>query len=130
MKTNVNPYRETSLLFEALSAPSRLQIILAIGEGEACVCHLEALLGLRQAYISQQLMTLRQKELIVSRREGKYIFYRLASRGLVDLVHQAASLAGVRPELLALPENASCECPSCQAVPITQTGQVQAIGRS
>ena len=47
-------------LLHLLGQAERLSILLAIGNGEACVCHLEAALGLRQAYISQHLMTLRQ----------------------------------------------------------------------
>lgn len=35
--------------FRAISQPPRLQILLAIGTGEACVCHLEAATGQRQA---------------------------------------------------------------------------------
>lgn len=46
-------------LFRLLGQPVRLRILLAIGTGEACVCHLEAHLGLRQALISQYLMVLR-----------------------------------------------------------------------
>ena len=49
-----------SRLLESISKPARIQILLAIGEDEACVCHLEAVLGYRQAYISQQLMALRE----------------------------------------------------------------------
>ena len=71
MKRSHQPYKKISDLLSAIGNPVRVQILLAIGKGEACVCHLESLLGLRQAYISQQLMTLRKKKLITSRREGK-----------------------------------------------------------
>ncbi|MEJ5240429.1 MAG: thioredoxin family protein [Anaerolineales bacterium] len=36
---------------EAIASPQRIAILLAIGRGETCVCHLEALPGWRQAYI-------------------------------------------------------------------------------
>jgi DNA-binding transcriptional ArsR family regulator len=111
--TNMNPYRPISSIFEAVSTPARLQIVLAIGKGEACVCHLEALLGMRQAYISQQLMLLREKDLISARRDGKYIYYSLRSPEMVELILQAARLAGVPAKALEIPASEQCECPQC-----------------
>ena len=64
-------------VFENISAASRLAILLVIGEGEACVCHLEAVLGKRQAYISQHLMALRDAGIITPRRDGRFIYYRI-----------------------------------------------------
>ncbi|NWG07099.1 MAG: winged helix-turn-helix transcriptional regulator [Chloroflexi bacterium] len=49
---------QISPLLSAIASPQRIAILLAIGTGEACVCHLEASLGWRQAYISQHLMAL------------------------------------------------------------------------
>jgi ArsR family transcriptional regulator len=93
-----------------------LQILLAIGTGEACVCHLEVALGLRQAYISQHLMALRKADILLDRREGRYIFYRLKDAALLDLVAAAAALSGHPAEAVsALINNKSlsCECPQC-----------------
>jgi hypothetical protein len=50
---DVPPEQAASDLPRTLSQQTQLSILMAIGEGEACVCHLDALLGLRQAYISQ-----------------------------------------------------------------------------
>lgn len=86
---------EVSNLLVTISAPARLEILLILGAGEACVCHLEARTGYRQAYISQHLMALRQVGLIDSRREGKFVFYRLAKAEILPLIQQAASLTGV-----------------------------------
>jgi len=61
-------------LLRLLGQAERLSILLAIGEGEACVCHLEAVFGLRQAHISQQLMVLRDAGLVTDRRDGWNIF--------------------------------------------------------
>ncbi|MFM8368324.1 MAG: ArsR/SmtB family transcription factor, partial [Chloroflexota bacterium] len=62
---------------EAIASPQRIAILLAIGKGEACVCHLETALGLRQAYISQHLMALRKADILQDRREGRYVFYKI-----------------------------------------------------
>jgi DNA-binding transcriptional ArsR family regulator len=89
-------------LLTAIAAPQRIAILLAIGTGEACVCHLEAKLGYRQAYISQHLMALRQAGLLDSRREGKYIFYRLAKPEVTLLIQQAAKISGVNLPVMKL----------------------------
>ena len=54
--------------FKALAHPIRLQILVALRQSEACVCHLEALLGKRQAYISQQIGVLKQAGLLSDHR--------------------------------------------------------------
>jgi len=61
LNTKTQPsIRKMSHVLGAIQQTARLRILLAIGEGEACVCHLETLLGYRQAYISQHLMALRK----------------------------------------------------------------------
>jgi ArsR family transcriptional regulator len=91
-----------------------MEILQAIGAGEACVCHLEAALGYRQAYISQQLMSLREVGLLDSRRDGKYIFYHLAKPEILELFQNAAKIAGV--DLVKLDpsrKEKQCGCPHC-----------------
>jgi ArsR family transcriptional regulator len=114
-KTNkASGLAEISHLLQVISPEPHLEILLAIGAGEACVCHLEASLGYRQAYISQQLMTLREAGILDSRRDGKYIFYRLARPGILELLQKTAQIAGVN---LVKPEPAGhdkqCACPHC-----------------
>ena len=108
---------DTARLLRILSQPARLRILLAIGEGEACVCHLEALLGYRQAYISQHLMALREAGLLDTRRDGRYIFYRLQDSRLLEFIHMAGNLAGVpEAEMEALTQTeavSQCCCPNC-----------------
>jgi ArsR family transcriptional regulator len=84
-----------SELLQTISAPARLEILCVIGAGESCVCHLEARLGYRQAYISQHLMALRQAGLIEARREGKYVFYSLLRPEIMPLIRQAAEIVRV-----------------------------------
>ncbi|MEW5868173.1 MAG: metalloregulator ArsR/SmtB family transcription factor [Chloroflexota bacterium] len=101
-------------ILKTISPPARLAILLAIGEGEACVCHLEAVLGRRQAYISQHLMALRQAEILLDRRDGRFVYYRIADPALLALVRDAGCLAGV--ETASPPSAAVCECPHCAEV--------------
>lgn len=101
----------------AIASPQRIAILLAIGRGEACVCHLEAALGWRQAYISQHLMSLRKADILTDRREGRYVYYRLTNASLLDLITVAASLSGLSTEAIATlvnsDRNPTCECPHC-----------------
>ncbi len=101
-----------SALFQALSVAPRLEILLAIGEGEACVCHLEAALGYRQAFISQHLMALREARVLDTRRDRRFIYYQLADRRILDMLCQAGEILG-QPVSLQSPQLDSCECPHC-----------------
>lgn len=102
---------------EAIASPQRIAILLSIGRGEACVCHLEAALGWRQAYISQHLMALRKADILLDRRAGRYIFYRLKDASILDLVTASATLSGLSADtvstLINTRMNPSCECPQC-----------------
>jgi ArsR family transcriptional regulator len=107
---------KVSNLLQTISPAPRLEILLGIGSGEACVCHLEARLGYRQAYISQQLMALREAGLLSTRRDGKYIFYRLEKPEIMEMVELAARLAGLEISAVAAKASISrtpCECPNC-----------------
>jgi DNA-binding transcriptional ArsR family regulator len=117
---NMKPFhaeKQISELFQNLSPLPRLQILQAIGEGEACVCHLETMLGQRQAYISQHLMALRQAGVVVSRREGRNVFYRLANPEVLSLIEQAGKLLGFSEEEGLITgvgtRLAACPCPHC-----------------
>jgi ArsR family transcriptional regulator len=102
---------------QALASPQRIAILLAIGKGEACVCHLEAALGWRQAYISQHLMALRKADILQDRREGRYVYYRLKNASYLDLILDSATLSGLSAETVSSVINTqtypSCECPHC-----------------
>lgn len=112
-------------LLQVVSSPARLGILLAIGRGEACVCHLESILGWRQAYISQHLMALRKAEILQDRRDGRYVYYQLKDESLLALVREAAALSGLNPQevdALANPHpGPHCECPHCAPALITLT---------
>jgi len=81
-------------LLTLIGKPARVQILTVIGEREACVCHLEAALGLRQASISQHLMVLRKAGVVVTHRDGRNIFYRLANPGIMNMFEQISLLMG------------------------------------
>ena len=64
---------------KALAHESRLMILCILAEGEKSVSQLEDILNLRQPTVSQQLARLRADGLVSTRRDGKIIYYNLAS---------------------------------------------------
>ena len=69
---------EASAFLKKMSNPDRLMVACALVEGERSVRELEDGLGIRQPGLSQQIAELRAAGLIVGRKEGKQVFYRLA----------------------------------------------------
>jgi ArsR family transcriptional regulator len=69
-----------SALLKALGNPDRLLLLCQLTQGEFCVSELESMLGIQQPTLSQQLGVLREEQLVTTRREGKQIYYSLASK--------------------------------------------------
>ncbi len=72
---------------QALSHPSRIQIIRLLEGGERCSCEIAPYFDLDQSGISRHLNALRRAGLIVSRRDGVRIYWRLSSPHVVKLLH-------------------------------------------
>jgi len=115
-KPELTDEEKISALFDQLSLPARIQILLVIREQPACVCHLVAALGLRQAAISQHLMALREAGLVSIQRKRRFIYYSLADKRLIKLIEQAAAIAGIpfsRIEQISHRPLPNCPCPQC-----------------
>ena len=67
-----------SAFLKAISHEGRLMILCHLVSGEKSVTELEELLAARQAAVSQQLSRLRLEGLVIPRRDGKTIYYKLA----------------------------------------------------
>jgi ArsR family transcriptional regulator len=65
-------------VFRALSDPTRLRILNLLRNGELCVCHLVAVLGVPQPTASRHLSYLRKAGFVVARKEGLWSYYRLS----------------------------------------------------
>jgi ArsR family transcriptional regulator len=110
-------YEKQVILYKALMHPARLAILDILREGEECVCHLEAFLGYRQAYISQQLMVLREAGLVEDRREGWNIFYRVTKPEVYHVIDAALKLVGSAPATRqAKHAMHACPCPKCNVI--------------
>jgi DNA-binding transcriptional ArsR family regulator len=111
-------FKPQAKLFKALMHPVRLAILDILRSGEECVCHMEAALGYRQAYISQHLMLLREAGLIQDRRDGWNIYYRLTKPEVYNLIDATSGMVGktTRPTGDNPPPRkkvANCPCPKC-----------------
>jgi len=78
--------RATSLL-RVLANEDRLLLLCQLAQGEKCVGELEDLLGIRQPTLSQQLGVLRSEGLVVTRRHGKRIYYRVRDDEALAVLH-------------------------------------------
>jgi ArsR family transcriptional regulator len=102
----------TSDLLKALSSAPRRRILALLKDSEHCVCHLEAHLGYRQAYLSQQLKVLRDAGLIEDRRDGWNVYYRVVDPQIFVLLDNVYQLTG--QEILEIgSHNHDCPCPKC-----------------
>lgn len=71
---------EACKLLKVLSNPDRLLLLCQMTQGDFSVAELEAITGIRQPTLSQQLSVLREDQLVNTRRDGKQIFYAIASK--------------------------------------------------
>ena len=74
----VEKARSAANFLKAISHEGRLMILCHLVSGEKSVTELEDLISARQAAVSQQLSRLRLEGLVIPRRDGKTIYYRLA----------------------------------------------------
>jgi DNA-binding transcriptional ArsR family regulator len=126
------PFDRSQILFQseaeilnAMSHPARLEILELLRDGESCVCHIQAMLDQRQAYISQQLNILRQAGLITSRKEGLRVYYKINNPDLFDLLDQVQrilqKLGKWQPDNSThddlIQKKNTCNCPQCTPHP-------------
>jgi ArsR family transcriptional regulator len=77
-KPNPDTLDESVELFKAVADPVRLRLLHLLAAGEVCVCHLHEALDLPQSTVSRHLAYLRRRGLVVGRKEGLWVHYRLA----------------------------------------------------
>ena len=72
--------RDFTSLGQAIVDPTRVRIIAALRRGELCVCELVDALEISQSTLSGHLQVLRQTGLVVTRKDGRWIYYSLTDR--------------------------------------------------
>lgn len=86
-------YREFSVVAKALGSPHRLEILEHLGQGERSVEALSERVGLSVANASHHLQQMRRAGLVVARRDGRFVLYRLADDAVLDLMATLARVA-------------------------------------
>ncbi|MGR6920273.1 ArsR/SmtB family transcription factor [[Actinomadura] parvosata] len=79
---------DTADVFGLLSDPNRLRLLVALLDGELCVCDLAAVTGQSESAVSHALRLLRAHRIVAARRSGRMAYYRLEDphvRMLLDL---------------------------------------------
>ena len=111
--------RAVSRLLKALADETRLRLVVLLANGELCVCHLAEALKLSQPNISRHLGILRMSDVVETRRDGSWVYYRLAAQAdsdcrrlLKGLVQSFGKRAVLRRDLARLVK--SCGPEACR----------------
>jgi len=99
-------------LFKALAEPVRLRILTLLLRGESCVCELMAVLDMPQSTVSRHLAYLKNAGLITGKRQGVWMYYKMAEAesdlhaGLIALLQSyLPGMAQSQKDLAALAKN-------------------------
>ena len=87
---------------KALSDENRVRILMFLRDGELCLCQVMEILGLSTSTDSKHMSILRQARLVDSRKDGRWMYYRLPGRGATKPVREV--LAWVRRSLAESPQ--------------------------
>lgn len=119
---------EPTLLFKALSDPTRLRcLLLLVNHEELCVCELTHALALPQPKVSHHLAALRKAGLVSDRKEGLWIYYRINSeipQWMVEVIRTTAD--GIKNEEPFVSDAvAQAEMPNRPGVPDSSNWRAQ-----
>lgn len=84
--------KEFMSITKALSDPGRVRMLLSLQQGELCVCQIAEVFGLAPSTVSKHLSLLSQAELVLSRKDNKWVYYRLPNGDASPLVREVLGL--------------------------------------
>jgi ArsR family transcriptional regulator len=85
-------YRELEAFFAALGDATRLKMVKLIADEELCSCEVMAALELTQPTTSHHLGILERSGLLTSKRNGKWVFYKISNSRVHNLINKAFRL--------------------------------------
>jgi ArsR family transcriptional regulator, arsenate/arsenite/antimonite-responsive transcriptional repressor len=88
LSTRRNDLITLEAAFKALGDSTRLRIAHLLDGTEVCVCHVHEALGLSQPKVSRHLAYLRRAGFVTTRREGRWIYYKLSPAATSPLVQR------------------------------------------
>lgn len=112
----MKPYESQATTLKVMGHPVRLQILDMLRQGEICVCHIEQTLNKRQAYVSQQLMTLRDAGLVDSRKDGLQVYYRITNDQALEVLNLFLGTSSTN----GIDVIDGCRCPNCSTIRILE----------
>lgn len=90
--------RDFMVITKALSDQNRVRVLLALRQGELCVCQITELFGFAPSTVSKHLSILHHAGLIQSRKSERWVYYKLANnsapvvvREAIDWVHKSVA---------------------------------------
>ncbi len=86
--SHIDDFQTIAEVFKQLGDTTRIRIFFLLCHREECVINISAMLDMSSPAISHHLRPLRNSGLIVSRREGKEVYYRAADTPQSQLLHQ------------------------------------------
>lgn len=113
-ETNTGHFDQQVQILKVFTHPARIAILEILRGGEHCVCHMEAHLGFRQSYISQQLAVLREAGFIQDRRDGWNIYYRVINPQIYEVLDAVVRITG-QDKASILGTGNVCNCPHCSS---------------
>ncbi len=85
---NIDDFQKVAEIFKQLGDTTRIRIFFLLCHREECVINISAMLDMSSPAVSHHLRPLRNSGLILSRREGKEVYYRAADTPQSQLLHQ------------------------------------------
>lgn len=84
--------KKVAAILKILAHPQRLMIVCCLIEGEKSVSQIESSCGASQSAVSQFLKSMRSNKLLLSRREGKQVYYGISDSRVVVLIQSLSSI--------------------------------------
>jgi len=95
--------------FQALSDPTRLQLLGRLRHGERCVCDLMDVLDAAQSRLSFHLRVLKEAGLVSDRRDGRWVYYSVVPSALEEIQEYVEDFAPKYRVLPAAKGRACCD---------------------
>ena len=110
---NDTNYEKLTDQFKSLAHPVRLQILDILRHDAACVCHINAILDQRQAYISQQLSVLKDAGIVSNKKIGWNVYYTITDSSILDAIDSIQKIVDPSYESKDYGVVENCPCPKC-----------------
>jgi ArsR family transcriptional regulator len=123
-------YPSLDLLFRALADPTRLRLLNLIADREICVCYFVEILRISQPKVSRHLAYLRRAGIVASRREGKWIHYRLVApkdQAAASILRETLKHLKKKPEMRGDVSRLSSACCAPQKYELPQAAPQPAV---